>query len=197
MAFFRLENESLAPILDQIRNQNTEAFACFQRRFEKRVLAIFRRDAKEYEEFAEEFTNLFFTIIYTELAVRQRPVPSPAGWLNKILKNLECSLWKKVAKYRRMRPVLEGDDGKTAHQEPDTKVTPEYVFDRRLRLERVNQAFLQMPLKYQQALELWSDGNSYPEISEILDIPLGTVKSYIRRGREMIHRKLGSSFDID
>ncbi|MFW6134686.1 MAG: sigma-70 family RNA polymerase sigma factor [Elusimicrobiota bacterium] len=37
-------------------------------------------------------------------------------------------------------------------------------------------------------------GKSYKDISDIIDIPLGTVKSRLYRGREMLKQKLGNIF---
>ncbi|MEJ2187438.1 MAG: sigma factor-like helix-turn-helix DNA-binding protein [Gemmatimonadota bacterium] len=38
--------------------------------------------------------------------------------------------------------------------------------------------------EYREALILWHiEGRPYDEIAEIMDLPLGTVKTYIHRGR--------------
>ena len=47
----------------------------------------------------------------------------------------------------------------------------------------------QLPVNYKSVLTLfYLDGFSYPEIVEITDMPEGTVKNYIHRGRTKLKK---------
>ncbi len=53
------------------------------------------------------------------------------------------------------------------------------------------QALRRIPLNYQIALELYYiEGMRGPELAEILDVPLPTVRSRIRRGLEQVKREI-------
>jgi RNA polymerase sigma-70 factor (ECF subfamily) len=59
--------------------------------------------------------------------------------------------------------------------------------------EIVQRALVQLPPEYREAVVLRDlEGRSYEEIAEILEIPPGTVRSRIHRGREAMRELLAS-----
>jgi len=61
----------------------------------------------------------------------------------------------------------------------------------RVELERVDAAMQSLPEEQRSALLLVAvEGRSYAEVSEILDIPLGTVMSRVARARRSLAEKL-------
>jgi RNA polymerase sigma factor (sigma-70 family) len=61
---------------------------------------------------------------------------------------------------------------------------------------QAKQALSQLPAEHQQVLRLAVfDGLSYPQISEKLNMPLGTVKSHARRGLDRLRSRLGLAGD--
>ena len=70
---------------------------------------------------------------------------------------------------------------------------PEQVVERGTDVELVEQALLQLPYAFavpQQTLR-FIEGRSHPEIAEILDQPIGTVKSHVHRAVRILRRILG------
>ena len=69
---------------------------------------------------------------------------------------------------------------------------PEAVVERGTDLELVEQALLQLPMHLRAAATLrFIEGRSHPEIAEILDQPIGTVKSHVHRAVRILRRILG------
>jgi RNA polymerase sigma-70 factor (ECF subfamily) len=69
---------------------------------------------------------------------------------------------------------------------------PEQVVERGTDLELVEQALLQLPMHLREAATLrFIEGRSHPEIAEILDQPIGTVKSHVHRAVRILRRILG------
>ncbi|MEX0822989.1 MAG: sigma-70 family RNA polymerase sigma factor, partial [Balneolaceae bacterium] len=62
---------------------------------------------------------------------------------------------------------------------------------RKQRQKIIRNAIKNLPEKYRQVIEMRHlEELSYQEISEHLDLPLGTVKAHIFRAREMLYKAL-------
>jgi RNA polymerase sigma-70 factor (ECF subfamily) len=57
----------------------------------------------------------------------------------------------------------------------------------------VQQAFGLLPTTQRQALSLHAEGLGYREISAELNVPIGTVCTWIARGRQTLARSLGET----
>ena len=69
---------------------------------------------------------------------------------------------------------------------------PEQIVERGTDLELVERALLQLPMHLRAAATLrFIEGRSHPEIAEILDQPIGTVKSHVHRAVRILRRILG------
>ena len=77
-------------------------------------------------------------------------------------------------------------------QELTSQDTPEAVVAARQIADAVEAAIGSLPQEYRQAWELREmEGLSYEEIAELVEIPVGTVRSRIFRAREAIAAKVG------
>jgi len=62
----------------------------------------------------------------------------------------------------------------------------------------VNDAMAAIPVLYRSPLIMWHvEGSPYEEIAEILELPIGTIKAQIHRGRKMLQQKLMDFVLID
>ena len=69
--------------------------------------------------------------------------------------------------------------------------TPEHALDQAEQVKLVQEALKQISEEFRQPLILKEiDGLSYEEIAEVLEIPLGTVRSRIFRGRQELMERL-------
>ncbi len=69
---------------------------------------------------------------------------------------------------------------------------PEDIVERGADMALVEQALLQLPMHLRAAATLrFIEGRSHPEIAEILDQPIGTVKSHVHRAVRILRRILG------
>jgi RNA polymerase sigma-70 factor (ECF subfamily) len=73
---------------------------------------------------------------------------------------------------------------------------PEAIVNRAADMALVEQALLQLPMHLRAAATLrFIEGRSHPEIAEILNQPIGTVKSHVHRAVRVLRRILGPQFD--
>jgi RNA polymerase sigma-70 factor (ECF subfamily) len=106
------------------------------------------------------------------------------GWLYRTTVN---AFRDRLRKRKRLREDALGD-------EPPGHTTGEVV-ERAVQLkelhEMVQRALVKLPSEYREAVVLRDlEGRSYDEIAEILEVPAGTVRSRIHRGREALRQLL-------
>jgi RNA polymerase sigma-70 factor (ECF subfamily) len=69
---------------------------------------------------------------------------------------------------------------------------PENIVERNTEVALVERALLQLPMHLRAAATLrFIEGRSHPEIAEILNQPIGTVKSHVHRAVRILRRILG------
>ena len=80
----------------------------------------------------------------------------------------------------------------------DLNPSPSTIAAKRREHELLLNALRRIPLDLQIALELyyWED-MTVPELAEVLEIPEGTARSRIRRGKEIVERRLGQVLGRD
>ena len=149
---------------------------------QRRVFAICLRILRDREEALDATQETFITVLRKAGTFQGRAAFST--WLYRVAVN---TCYDQLRKKRRRRTVRlpEGYDPR------DTSVNG--------RLEAVElrpsiqEALAELPPEFGAAV-LLSDVEGLPlkQVSEILDIPLGTVKSRVFRGRRMLASRLGN-----
>ncbi len=79
---------------------------------------------------------------------------------------------------------------------PDREHSPEKKVDSTIQEDIIQKAIEKLPPKFREVIILRDiQGFAYEEISQILDIPLGTVKSRVNRGRLKLQEDLKFLYD--
>ncbi len=127
---------------------------------------------------------------------RYREIARFSTWLYTVAANLARSELRR-RKIRRWFPLSSGggysDDSneERTFDLPDESADPERDYERRNIVRRVEEEIRKIPLVFREVIILRDlQELSYEEISSILKIPLGTVKSRINRARLQLQKKL-------
>jgi RNA polymerase sigma-70 factor (ECF subfamily) len=109
-------------------------------------------------------------------------------WLYRIAFNVAAS-WRRKKKLDR---VSLDQMRETSGQEPiDPDADPEAPLDRDECCRQVQEALQQLPEEYRTVLVLREiEGHCYETIAEILDLPIGTVRSRLHRARTQLSQLL-------
>lgn len=114
------------------------------------------------------------------------------AWLFKILKNAYINQYRKESK----RPArVDYEDVAVYNEEEEGQVSGYYdlredVFEKMIG-DEVSTALNLLPEEFRTVILLCDiEGFSYEEISKIIDIPIGTVRSRLFRARNMLKEKL-------
>ena len=162
----------------------------YQRRIE-RLIGRMVRDTNLVEDIAQE------TFIRAYRALHQfRGDAQFYTWLYRIAVNTAKRFLLKLkndpAVFQNALQSNDEDD-ETFHRrnEPSTDETPESVLAAKEIGQAVNAALEALPDDLKQALTLREiDGLSYEEIADVMNCPLGTVRSRIFRAREAVSSKV-------
>jgi RNA polymerase sigma-70 factor, ECF subfamily len=114
------------------------------------------------------------------------------GWLRTVLHNLYMDVLRKRARHPSVS--LEPGDGaefSLADVLPDRRPSPEHLYQQQeIRIE-VRQALARLDVEFRVPVVLCDiEGLSYEEIAQIVNCPVGTVRSRIHRGRSQLRRLL-------
>ena len=115
-------------------------------------------------------------------------------WLYRIAFNVAAS------QHRRKRPTVSVEQTReTTGREPtDSQMGPEERLERDERCQQVQKAIAGLNEEYRAVLVLREiDGCCYETIAEILDLPVGTVRSRLHRARLQLRDQLKEVLMID
>lgn len=113
-------------------------------------------------------------------------------WLFRIATNLCIDRIRKKKPDYYLDAEVSGTDGLTMYSQLSSNAPlPENELESLELQETVQKEILKLPEKYRSVIVLkYIEELSLNEISEILDMPLGTVKTRIHRGREALRQQL-------
>lgn len=188
-----------APLVERVRRGDQKAFELlvvkYQRRIE-RLIGRMVRDADLVQDLAQE------TFLRAYRALPQfRGESAFYTWLYRIAVNTA----KKALVELRREPVIteaalmpagDADETFRPEAEPIDPETPDAVIASREIAAAVNAAIERLSEDLRQAVVLREiEGLSYEEIAEIMNCPIGTVRSRIFRAREAIAQRLRPLLD--
>jgi len=121
-----------------------------------------------------------------------QPGTNAKAWLFKILKNAYINQYRKKVR----RPTKVDYDDYIGYQDREDDASVEYldlreeIFDNLIG-DEVTSAVNSLPVDFRAVILLCDvEGFTYEEISKIIDIPIGTVRSRLHRARNMLKEKL-------
>ncbi|HSH24367.1 MAG TPA: RNA polymerase sigma factor SigW [Massilibacterium sp.] len=177
-------------IIKKVKKGDHQAFAELVELYKTRVYYVCYRllgNKEEAEDAAQEtFLKVFTSIDQFDLSKKF------STWLFRIATNTSIDRLRKKKPAYSLDAEMKNEDGQTMSQQlkAETK-TPEENVETKEVQEWVQEAIQSLPTKYRTVISLkYINELSLKEISEILDIPVATVKTRLHRGREALRKKL-------
>ncbi len=182
------EGAELEALVERFKRGDKKAFDQLVSQFEKGVYRLCYRFFNN-EEDAMDATQEIFIKIY-------RALPNFEGrsslktWIYRIASNtcITISDRRKREKEGLLQTIINWWSDRTV-ETPEEEVVDNEI--RRMNQKMVSEKLEQLPETYRMPVILKDiEGFSLEKICEILDIPLGTAKSRINRGRRMLQESL-------
>ncbi len=176
--------------LDRLRSKDREAFRDLVVTFSDMVFNLNLRLVRN-KELAEDLTQEVFIKVYQAMP-GFRGKSSLSTWLYRIAYNVAMNELAK-ARHRYETSSLDDSDRPASDTIPAGKEGEDILgeIEQSEAIERVNRQIETLQPEQKWAITLYYHGEkSYQEISEIMGIPLGTVKTLLYRAKEALREKL-------
>lgn len=167
------------------------AFDDLIRRYEKKVYNFAFRLSGNYDE-ANDVASETFVRVYNALH-NFRGDSSFITWLFRITTNvyLDERKRKRARPYESLDEMIELDETTVVRQIEDPTPTPAESVEKQESSDILQQAINSLPDYQRMMIVLYhTENRSYEEIAEVLELPIGTVKSRLNRARLSLREKL-------
>ncbi|MGD0328434.1 MAG: sigma-70 family RNA polymerase sigma factor [Minisyncoccia bacterium] len=172
-----------------------EAFALIIERYEAKLARYLERLGVGVLEDREDILQNAFVKAYKNLNSFD-PTLAFSSWMYRIAHNEAMSFFR--AKHARPQVVLseEGEALITELEDEDTDTSR--VAEARLSQEELAKAFAKLSQAYRDVLTLrFFENRSYTEMSDILELPVGTISTLLYRAKRALRAAMPNSFYHD
>lgn len=172
-------------VIDQVLAGESSSYSLLVRKYQNRLFNTLVQILGSRED-AEDVVQESFVQAFVKLDTFQGN-STFYTWLYRIAFNIAISL------RRKKRPVQSVDQGRElAGEEPvDHTEAPDQRMLREESIGQVHQALHRLSEEHRSILVLREiEGTDYEQISEILDLPIGTVRSRLHRARLQLKDQL-------
>jgi RNA polymerase sigma-70 factor, ECF subfamily len=178
-------------LIQQCKQGCLSAFDQLLERYEKRVFNFAYRMAGNYDD-ANDVAQEAFIRVFNSITTF-RGDANFSTWLYRIVTNVYLDE-RKRAKSHLHTPLddyIELEENTVTRQIEDGGPTPEQLIEQNERHDLLQAAIQSLP-DYQRIMVVLyhTESKSYEEIAEIMNLPIGTVKSRLNRARLALKEKL-------
>ena len=186
--------ESEHEIIQRCKNNDTQAFSYFVKKYQNSVFQTVFRMVGNYQE-ALDLTQEVFIKAFKAIH-NFRGESSFRTWIYRIAINLCISQRRKysvnkVAQAYSIDATIQTKNGEMEIDPPDASEDPSKTIIQKESLKEIEEAIESLSDDFKTVIVLREiEGLSYEEITEILGIPKGTVRSRLHRARSELQGKL-------
>src|SRR5262249_17688767 len=104
---------------------------------------------------------------------------------------------QRIRSHSSLEEMVDLEDNAVARQVEDPRPGPEWAIERGERAQIVQHAVLQLPQNQRLMIALYHfQHRTYEEIAEIMGLPMGRVKSRLKRAKRALKKNLDSMREL-
>lgn len=186
----KMSEQNITELVRALRQGNTQAFNRLVTSYQTKIYNLALNYVKQEEE-AKDLTQDIFVTVYRSIS-KLRDETKFVAWLYQVAINHCRNRYKKLQ--RRGYFNSQSIDDEESPLQLSGNDSPEKNLEQNRTIKLVRQAIAAMPKSEKEILLLRDIQElSYDEISAILNVPLGTVKSKLNRARSALKDRLKDS----
>lgn len=186
------ERQQEQALIQRCKDGEINAFDELVKRYEKRVYSFAYRIAGNPDDASDVAQEAFIRVFHSVGTFRGDA--NFTTWIYRIVTNVYLDERKKSKSHRHVSldEYIDLEENSVSRQIVDDSPTPDQVVENKERDAAVQEAICTLPDYQRVIVTLYHIQNrSYEEIAEILNLPIGTVKSRLNRARLALAEKLG------
>lgn len=173
--------------------ENKDAFALLIERYEEKLGRYLQRLGVSVKEDREDILQNAFIKAYRNLNSFDQDLTF-SSWMYRIAHNEAMSFFR--ARKARPQVILGEESELLMAQLKDADADAAANAELRLSQEELSKAFAVIDPRFREVLALrFFDDRSYGEISDILEVPVGTVSTLIHRAKRALRAALPKQFE--
>lgn len=186
----KLQELSDEDLMERFQSGYEQAFNLLVKRYEDRLHNFLYRYTHNHQDCEDLVQETFFRVFRSRHSYER--IAKFSTWMYTIAINLAKSLYKKK---KRMTTVTIHKDPDDSEDRPmkleDDGILPDDSLYEKMCIDELEKALMKLSEDFREVVVLRDIQQlSYEEISEIADLPMGTVKSRINRGRAQLQELL-------
>jgi RNA polymerase sigma-70 factor (ECF subfamily) len=177
-------------LIEKIKGGSVELFEVIVKRYQRKLINYIYRMINDFDS-AMELCQEVFIKVYNSLD-KYNPSYKFTTWIHRISSNATIDWMRKKKIDAYSMDANDNDDSPSLSQQiPAKGLNPHEKLEMGQLQGRIEAAIDDLPFIYKQLIILRHINElSYEEIASTVELPLGTVKNRIFRGREMLKAKL-------
>lgn len=178
------ETELVRLVVDE---DDRAAFAELIERNKRGVFALITRLLGPIDEVEDIAQNVFIAAYRGLPAFKQNAKFST--WIFRIAYNQSCSALRRI--HSRRKKEMPESSGLEVERIPEFVDQNATTQEKKVLHRQVWKAVEKLPTQSRAVIELfYGNGLSYPELADVLELPLGTIKTHLHRAREGLREML-------
>ncbi len=172
-------------LIDEVKKGNKESFEKIVELYKNRIFSYIYKFVN-HKQLAEEITMDVFVKVYFNISSYDADKGKFSTWLYKICYNTTIN---EIKKNKKDRVTYSFNDVSEEYLSIE-KYNLDRIIENEDQSYRLNKLIESLPKKYSQILnDFYIKGLKCEEISEITHVPVNTVKTRLKRARDMIRKE--------
>jgi len=185
-----LQKMSDEDLMEKFQSGYEQAFNLLVDRYQDRLHNFLYRYTHNHQDCEDLVQETFYRVFRSRHSYER--IAKFSTWMYTIAINLAKSLYKKKKRMTKVTIHKDPDDSEDRPMKlEDTDILPDDSLHEKMCMDELEKALKELSDDFREVVVLRDIQQlSYEEISEIADLPMGTVKSRINRGRAKLQELL-------